>query len=173
MKIAITGKMCSGKSTIANMIIQYNPNYKKYSFGQKIKDIAVDLFNMKQKDRSLLIQIGGHMREIDNDVWVNYLIKNVKNNENCVIDDLRYQNELDNCLNNDFKIIQLVVSKEEQIKRIKKLYPNNYLDHIKNLNHISEVQTFNFKNTDVLILDTSTMTNEKIKHELFLFLTKN
>ena len=106
MRIAIAGKMCSGKSTIANMIVQYNSNYKIYSFGQKIKDIAIELFNMKQKDRSLLVQIGGHMREIDNNVWADYLMKTMRNKENCVIDDLRYQNELDNCLQNGFKIIK-------------------------------------------------------------------
>jgi len=166
--------MCSGKSTIANMIVQYNSNYKIYSFGQKIKDIAIELFNMKQKDRSLLVQIGGHMREIDNNVWADYLMKTMRNKENCVIDDLRYQNELDNCLQNGFKIIKLIISKEEQIKRIKKLYPKNFNDHIKNLNHISEEQIFDFKGQKPdLILDTSKMSNQEIKHELYLFLTKN
>ena len=173
MKIVVAGKMCSGKTTIANMIMQYNSEYKKYSFSQKIKDIATELFNMKNKDRSLLIKIGGHMREIDNNVWVNYLMKNI-NTDKCIIDDLRYQNELDACLKNNFKIIKLVISKEEQINRIKKLYPKNYKDHIKNLNHISELQEFDFKgNNPVLTLDTSKMSTEKIKHELYLFLIKN
>ena len=47
MKIAITGKMCSGKSTIANMIQQLDNEYDTYSYGQKIKDIAVELFKIK------------------------------------------------------------------------------------------------------------------------------
>ena len=41
--------MCSGKSTIANMIQQLDNEYDTYSYGQKIKDIAVDLFNMRNK----------------------------------------------------------------------------------------------------------------------------
>ena len=40
MKIAISGPMCSGKSTLANMICSLNDDYKIYSFGQKIKDAA-------------------------------------------------------------------------------------------------------------------------------------
>ena len=47
--------MCSGKSTIANMIQQLDNEYDTYSYGQEIKDIAVDLFNMRNKDRTLLI----------------------------------------------------------------------------------------------------------------------
>ena len=73
MKIAITGKMCSGKSTLARIIKETNSNYVIYSFGQKVKDVAKDLFNMKEKDRSLLTSIGTKMREIDYEVWINYV----------------------------------------------------------------------------------------------------
>ena len=43
MKIAITGKMCSGKSTLASIISESNTNFKIYSFGKKVKDVAKDL----------------------------------------------------------------------------------------------------------------------------------
>ena len=43
MKIAISGPMCSGKSTIANIIKETNEKYIIYSFGQKIKDLASEL----------------------------------------------------------------------------------------------------------------------------------
>ena len=46
MKIAITGKMCSGKSTLAQIIKETNEQYQIYSLGQKVKDVAKDLFNM-------------------------------------------------------------------------------------------------------------------------------
>ena len=39
VKIAISGPMCSGKSTIAKYIC-INSDYKIYSFGQKIKDFS-------------------------------------------------------------------------------------------------------------------------------------
>ena len=77
MKIAIYGPMCSGKSTIANIIQKKYPQYKIYSFGQKIKDIANELFNMEGKNRSLLINIADKMRDIDEDVWVKYIMKQI------------------------------------------------------------------------------------------------
>ena len=94
MKIAIYGPMCSGKSTIANIIQKKYPQYKIYSFGQKIKDIANELFNMEGKNRSLLINIADKMRDIDEDVWVKYIMKQINDYEYCIIDDLRFQNEL-------------------------------------------------------------------------------
>ena len=68
-KIAITGKMCSGKTTIANYLIEKNNQFVKISFADKVKEIATDLFNMKEKNRYLLQSIGTKMREIDEDVW--------------------------------------------------------------------------------------------------------
>ena len=44
MKIAIYGPMCSGKTTVADIIKELNPDYEIYSFGKKIKDIAKELF---------------------------------------------------------------------------------------------------------------------------------
>ena len=78
MKFAITGPMCSGKSTIANILKTVNKELEIYSFGKKIKDIAHDqLFNMdgNLKDRTLLINIADKMRDIDPDIWAKYIIK--------------------------------------------------------------------------------------------------
>ena len=74
MKIAIYGPMCSGKTTVATIIQSIENRYSIYSFGQKIKDLAVELFDMKKKDRSLLIAIGSKMREINENVWAEYIL---------------------------------------------------------------------------------------------------
>ena len=42
MKIAISGPMGSGKTTIANLIINSNPQYKIFSFGQKLKTLLMN-----------------------------------------------------------------------------------------------------------------------------------
>jgi cytidylate kinase len=152
MKIAIYGPMCSGKSTIASIIKENNSDYEIFSFGQKIKDLAKELFNMKHKDRSLLITIADKMRDIDPDVWANFIIKQTESKQYCIIDDLRFQNEL-NYLN-DWKIIALTTPKEVRIERIKQLYPNDYQDHIKNMNHLSETDTLNLPENTIYI-DTS------------------
>ena len=151
MKIAIYGPMCSGKSTIASIINEYDNRYKVYSFGQKIKDLAVELFDMEGKNRSLLITIADKMRDIDKDIWVKYIMKQVKDKDNCIIDDLRFQNEL-NYLEG-WKIICLTTPDNIRIDRIKKLYPDSYEDHIKNMSHLSETDTLKLPK-DTLYLST-------------------
>jgi len=173
MKIAITGKMCSGKSSIANMIMRLDNTYQIYSYGQKIKDIAVDLFNMKNKDRSLIINIAQQMKNIDENIWVNYLMKQLIGKKNCIIDDLRFQNELD-MLDNNWYIIRLHISKQGQLNRINKIY-NNADDHIQHINHISEnCNNLNFDNrVNIIDINTEKESIDEIKHKLFLLLIKN
>ena len=172
MKIAITGKMCSGKSTIANMIKQLNPDYEIYSYAGKIKDIAIELFDMKEKDRTLLINIANKMKAIDEDIWAKYLMKQLKNKNNCIIDDLRFQNELD-LLNDDWIIINLNIEYLEQKKRIQRLYPNNYKEHFKNMSDISETQKLDFKDKKIITFNTHKDSYETIKHTLYTLLVKN
>jgi hypothetical protein len=104
---------------------------------------------MKGKNRSLLINIADKMREIDQDDWVKYTIQKTKDIENCIIDDLRFQNEL-NYLD-DWKIICLTTSLKARKERIKELYPDNYKDHYKNMNHLSETDTLKFPTNTIYI----------------------
>lgn len=159
MKIAICGKICSGKTYISKKIIDKHPKYKVYSYGNKVKNIAIDLFDMKTKDRSLIISVASKLREINPDVWSNYVLKQVRNNDNCIIDDLRFQNELDGLLNDssEWLFIKLNISKKLQEQRIKKLYPNNFNDHIKNNNHISEKNNLDFKDNKVININCDNM----------------
>lgn len=152
MKIAITGKMCSGKSSLAQIITETDSRFVIYSFGQKVKDVAKDIFNMKEKDRTLLTSIGTKMREIDYDVWVNYVINQTKDKTHCIIDDLRYQNEYEALHKNGYKIIQLIVDPKVQEERIKKVYPNNFQDHLNNREHISEKNEFNWLSKDNVLI---------------------
>ena len=137
MKIAIVGKMCSGKTTLANYIMSKDPRHKIFSFGKGVKDIAYNYFDMKEKDRSLLINIASKMKEIDNDIWIKYLFNTI-NSQYCIIDDVRHQNELDYLIKNGWFIIHLNIDKQTQQKRLMRLYSNNYDDHLKNINDISE-----------------------------------
>ena len=166
MKIAIYGPMCSGKTTVARIIQEIDGRYEIYSFGQKIKDLASELFNMEGKDRSLLIRIADKMREIDEDVWAKYVIGKTSEAEFCLIDDLRFQNELNHL--NDWKIICLITPEEVRIRRLKEIYPDNYEDHIKNMEHKSETDTLNFPSNTVYI-DTN-MDSRKLKDFLTLCL---
>lgn len=169
MKIAITGKMCSGKSTVSRIIQDIDSRYEIFSYGQKVKEVASDLFEMdpKVKDRSLLINVATKMREIDNDVWSKYVIKQTLNKEHCLIDDLRFQNELDELVENNWIIIQLIISDDEQNTRIKKLYPDTYEDHIKNKSHLSEKNELNYpENYPHLTINTQESSVEDLKELL-------
>ena len=94
MKIAITGKMGSGKSYLADKI---SNKYGFYiaSFAGRVKELAKELFNMVGKDRGLLINFATKMREIDSEVWIRTMLKSIKGKENVIVDDLRLKNEYD------------------------------------------------------------------------------
>lgn len=138
MKIAICGVMCSGKTTIANYIKKKLNNVTILSFADKIKELAYDLFDMKEKDRKLLIQIGQKLKEIDDKVWIKYTIKQSNLSENIIIDDLRFQNELDELIKNDFILIKLIITPELQLERLKKTYPDTWQNHIHYIRDKSE-----------------------------------
>jgi dephospho-CoA kinase len=166
MKIAVTGKMCSGKTTLCNYLCELEPRFQIFSFGKLVKQVASDLFQMDHqvKDRTLLTSIGQKMREIDQDVWINYVIKQCKDVEYCLVDDLRYQNEYEALVKNGFKIIQLNISDELQEARIKPVYPDNYKDHLNNRSHASEKNTFQWQSSNHPHLNIdSSMSVEDIK----------
>ena len=144
MKIAISGKMCTGKTFISNLLINHfekeNIKLHKLSFADDVYKIARELFSMKTKNRQLLQSIGTKMREIDSNVWVNYLLKTHKN-ENLIVEDGRYENEIKALHKNGFYIIKLELDKDTQLKRLMEKYPDTYNNHIKNLNHESETSS--------------------------------
>ena len=175
MKIAISGPMGSGKSTIANMIKKSNSEYEIYSFGGKIKDIDYELFNMDKsvKDRSLLINIADRMRDIDQDVWAKYVINQTKDKQYCIIDDLRFQNELDILhKDGDWIYIILHIDRNKRINRIKELYPDNYEDHIKNMSHSSEQGNLKLYNHSRILHLSSDDSLEDIKFNVEYFINK-
>ena len=108
--IAFTGKYQSGKTTIANFIINYYTNVIKLSFAEPVKKIATEQFGWNgekdTKGRKLLQLIGTDVgREYNPNIWVEKMEINLKNEiylEECknqdydtivVIDDARFDNE--------------------------------------------------------------------------------
>ena len=168
MKIALTGNICSGKSYLANLLAK-KYNLEIYSFASKIKEIAVDLFKMENKDRKLLQNIADKMKEIDKDIWIKYVLADIGEKKNVIIDDLRFENELNYLRQNGFIIIRLKVPEEERVSRIKKLYPDNYKQHIEGSKHNSELNVNNL-NVDLEInSDLEALNNI----EKFLFNLRN
>ena len=174
MKIAICGKMCSGKTTLANYIMRTFPGYQIYSFGQKVKDLCIDLFDMKHKDRDLLITFANKMREIDENVWINNILKETTGKENCIIDDVRYQNEVDALIKDGWIFIQLHIPYDLQTKRIKQVYKGHYEIHLKNRTHLSEKNSFIFpKGQSILSHMVDEVGEGKLIHDVNLLFMKN
>ena len=137
MKIAITGKICSGKSTLANKL-KDKLKLEKHSFADKVKKYATEIFEMEYKDRKLIQDFAEKMKELDNNIWIKQLDKEIKDKTHIVIDDLRFENEYTYLKKNNYYIIKLVIDKNQQIKRIEDLYKDKAHEHLKRLEHISE-----------------------------------
>lgn len=139
MKIAIIGKICSGKSYLANYLKDKH-NFEILSFGEPVKKYAKEIFNLKFKNREIIQKFAQSVKEIDNDVWVKYLINNLDKHKHkhIVIDDLRFKNEQFALKKRGFIFIKLEIIEDFQIERIKKTYPDHYNVHINRLNDVSE-----------------------------------
>jgi hypothetical protein len=87
IKIAIHGKMETGKTTLAKKL-QDEYGLVRVSFADAVKDIAHKYFGASTdpKPRELYQSIGQGMRHIDEDVWVNHLLKNDIKHINSIVD---------------------------------------------------------------------------------------
>ncbi len=145
IKLSFIGKMCSGKTTLSNFIQnylknKYNIHFERQSFAGKVYELCYDLFNMDrhQKDRKLLQTVGTLMRSIDENVWVNYTIRQCQN-KNIIVEDCRYLNEYESLKENGFVFIKINIDPEFQKERLIHTYPETYMKHLNNLNHASEL----------------------------------
>lgn len=159
MKIAIVGKMCAGKSSLSKYIQQYVRNIggttEALSFSSAIYDIARNYFGMEQKNRKLLQQIGTKLKEIDTNIWVDVCMRQAKRSKALfvIIEDIRFENELQAAKKNGFFIIKINIGKELQLQRLKNTY-EDWEKHVENLDHESETRLDSFSDSDFdLILD--------------------
>ena len=137
MRIAITGKMCSGKTYISEKLMN-NYNLQKYAFGDKVKELAIEMFDMDYKNRKLIQNLAEKMKEIDNNVWVKHIINEIGNRDNIIIDDLRFPNELEYLRKHNFIIIRIDVDKDTQLMRLSEKYLDKFESHVERMEHISE-----------------------------------
>jgi uncharacterized protein (DUF2235 family) len=138
MKIAISGKMGSGKTYLAENICKKYGFYKA-SFAGRVKELASELFNMRGKDRGLLINFATKMRAIDSEVWIRSMLKSIHDKKNVIVDDLRLKNEYDKLRNNGWYIIKLEIDEDKRKLQLRDKYgiDESYL-HIAHSNSVTE-----------------------------------
>ena len=151
LKIAISGKMCSGKSFCSQLIKQRYPQFQLFSFAEKLKSVTHDLFwdqfelvggkentiSQLHKNRNLYVDVGQRMRDIDPDIWTKYVLKESKNANYAIIDDLRFKNEMNALKKEGWKLVKLNITRDQQIKRLKSTYSNSD-EHILGLDSETE-----------------------------------
>lgn len=124
IKIALTGRMRSGKSTVAAYLCE-NYRFLEFAFADALKNVAHIIFGEPPgKDRGLYQFVGQTMREYDPDVWVKKLDRSIVEwllhspRENIVITDLRQPNEYEYCRENGYVIIRVNCPDAVRLDRI-------------------------------------------------------
>ena len=149
MKVALFGKMRSGKDTVGKILID-EYHFKRFAFGDGIGEIIEKYFPEALaggKPRKHYQHIGQELRVLNPDVWVNYLISNIKEfelvckvfnmPEKVVITDGRQFNEAEKLREEGFLIIKVTTPEELRFKRMKEL---GDVFSPEQLNHETELQ---------------------------------
>lgn len=129
IKIALTGKMRSGKDTVAmHLAFEHGFEYP-IAFGDKLKRTFHELFpwvSAQSKPREGYQRFGQLIREeFDENVWVKHLASTVefledsRKTRGIVITDLRQPNEYEWCRANGFIIVRVTAPDELRIARAK------------------------------------------------------
>lgn len=125
IKIALCGRLRSGKDSVGALLTTRYDFYPKIAFGHALKDAAHRIFldvPQEPKPRALY-QFMNVMREYDADVWIKHAQKRVdyaleqRSTTGIVITDVRQQNELDWCRANGFTIVRVTASDDVRIAR--------------------------------------------------------
>ena len=158
--IGISGKIGSGKDTIAREIMKSFPSYKfrRISFGYNVKKIVsiltgIDMRTiLSRKAKAMYLddwnmtlgelfqQVGTNaLRDILNkDTWILSLFNNIKNGENIIITDVRFLNEAESIINRGGYLLR-INGDPNKIRQTE----------TRNINHKSETELDNYEKFDI------------------------
>ncbi|AOQ24617.1 Dephospho-CoA kinase [Moorella thermoacetica] len=122
MRLLLIGKAGAGKDTVADYLVE-KYGFQRFAFADKLKEIIQDLWPdafKNGKPRKLLQDVGTKMREIDKDVWVNYVMRQIGNKDRVVISDCRLMNEYEIAVRYDFVPILIKCDEKVRLERLKK-----------------------------------------------------
>ena len=137
MKVAICGPMASGKTTLADYLVEHH-GFVKLSFaagvkamGEKIVDALIEegLVSPEaagKKHRGVLQAIGAEGRRLRPTIWIEDALTQAENHEKVVIDDMRYINEAKLAHEQGFVNLRLCISENLQKSRLQRTYPDDW-----------------------------------------------
>lgn len=142
LRIAFIGKMASGKSHASSLLTALRPDVAELSFATPIKAIASTHFGMgkQDKDRRLLQVIGNTGRIIQPRVWIDALVQRLEPLKSYVVTDARFKNEVEALKSCGFRVVYLNVDQQTRVNRLRRVYKDDAVRHIQNMNDVSEVQ---------------------------------
>lgn len=115
MILGISGKMRTGKNVIADYLVsQYH--FTQTAFADKLKEISMDLFGLTREEcfdkktprsRDVLQRVGVAMRDVQENIWCEYVLKNISEGQDVVISDVRFPNEVEMIKEYGGKIIRV------------------------------------------------------------------
>lgn len=119
--IIISGKQYSGKDTLAKILLEKLPNYKRVGIGDAIKIeygkknnlTFEEIESQKHLYRADLIKLGNWGRNIDCDYW----LKSLADMNNIIVPDVRVEHELDFFKKMGAFLIRVESSVENRAKR--------------------------------------------------------
>jgi dephospho-CoA kinase len=177
VKIALCGKLRSGKDTAANHLY-IRHGFDRVAFGDALKRNAHAVFpwiSDGTKPRALYQQYGQLMREIDPDVWIKHAEMAVKGTIDfrvsmgeeaigIVITDLRQPNEYEWARANGYTIIRVTAPDEVRIGRAIKAGDDF---NVHDLAHSTELEVDNF-DVDYTVENNGTVDELKAKIDAVL-----
>jgi len=121
LRLAVSGKMRSGKDTLADRLVE-RYGFRRYAFADRLKEVARELFGMPPgaKNRHLLVELGRKMCEIDKLVWVNHVLGQMPLRCDVVISDLRFRYEYLALKAFDFVMVRVDSDEDARLRRIEK-----------------------------------------------------
>ena len=119
--IVISGKQYSGKDTLAKILLEKMPNFKRVGIGDAIKIeygkqkglTFEEIEANKHLYRADLIELGNWGRAQSGDYWLN----NLANMDNIIVPDVRVEHELEFFKSKGAFLIRVESSEENRAKR--------------------------------------------------------
>lgn len=146
-KIAIVGRIRSGKNTFADYVTE-NYRHKQFAFGDGIKEVIKRYFPEAlvagRKPRKFYQVIGQSFRLLNPYIWINILMKKISVYEMyhgkdtpIIITDLRQINEYETLKSMGYTVIKVVADEDIRLKRIEE---SGDVFTYEELNHETELQ---------------------------------